>query len=135
MCLCNYRGCLLGSHSYTVWVKVDANKINAIALWPRPTSPRALRRFLCLAGYYRKFVKDYGLIVKPLTNLLRKNSFIWTEEASLAFQQLQAAMTATPVLALPDFSIQFVVECDASEAGIGAILLQKERPVAFLAKH
>lgn len=112
-------------------VKVDDDKIKAITLWPRPATPRALRGFLGLTGYYRKFVKDYGIIAAPLTSLLRKNSFTWTDDSSLAFEKLQAALSDTPVLALPDFSEPFVVECDASEAGIGAVLLQKERPIAF----
>lgn len=82
-------------------------------------------------GYYRKFFKDYGIIVAPLTNLLCKHSFTWTEESSRVFEKLQAVMFATLVLAIPDFSEPFVVEFDTSESGIGVVLLQNERPIAF----
>lgn len=92
-------------------VKVDNAKIQAVSQWPAPTSVRALRGFLGLAGYYRKFVKDYGLIAVSLTRLLRKNSFVWAEESSRSFEDLKASMTSTPVLALPDFSAPFIVEC------------------------
>lgn len=76
-------------------------------------------------------MQDYDLIAAPLTALLRKNSFNWSDEASLAFERLKAAMAETPVLALPDFSKQFVVDCDASDNGIGAVLHQDGRKIAF----
>lgn len=84
-----------------------------------------------LACDYRKFVKDYGIIVVPFTKLLRKNSFTWKEKSSRAFETLQAAMSVIPVLDLLDFSEPFVVECDASEAGNGVVLHQHGRPIAF----
>lgn len=79
--------------------KVDKAKIQAASQWQPPTSVGAFRCFLGLMGYYRMFIKDYGLTAAPLTRMLRKNALVWTEESSHSFEALKAAMTSTLVLA------------------------------------
>jgi hypothetical protein len=126
-----YLGHIVGK----VGVRVDPKKIEAMQDWPRPKTLKILHGFLGLTGYYHKFVKNYGKIVAPLTALLKNNSFTWTPAADQAFQTLKATMCTTPVLALPDFTKTFVLECDASERGIGAVLMQDGRPLAFTSKQ
>ena len=104
-------------------VSTDPNKTLAMLQWPIPTSFIELREFLGLTGYYRKFVKNYGIIAKPLTLLLRNKQFQWTDQANTTFHNLKTAMTTTPVLALPKFQAQFTVETDACIDGIGAVLM------------
>jgi hypothetical protein len=112
-------------------VAMDPAKVQAVADWPVPRSARVVRGFLGLAGYYRKFVKEFGSVAAPLTALLRKEGFSWSAEAEAAFSALKTAVTTAPVLALPDFGQPFIVECDASTHGFGAVLLQGQHPVSF----
>ena len=116
-------------------VRTDHKNVVAVAKWPTPTTVKEVRGFLGLAGYYRKFVRNFGITSRPLTDLLKKNTvFRWTELEETAFQELKRALITAPVLALPDFKVQFELETDASDKGIGAVLKQGKHPVAFLSK-
>ncbi|KAA0066183.1 Ty3/gypsy retrotransposon protein [Cucumis melo var. makuwa] len=112
-------------------VEVDPDKIKAVADWPCPTNIREVRGFLGLTGYYERFVQHYGSIAAPLTQLLKKGGFKWNEEAEEAFLKLKIAMLTLPVLALPSFNHPFEIETDASGYGVGAVLVQSKRPIAF----
>lgn len=87
-----------------------------------------------LAGYYRKFIRGYGLISRPLTELLKKDRFLWTDKAVDAFVELKSALTSAFLLALPNYALPFVAETDASGTCIGAILMQSGHPITFINK-
>ncbi|XP_047335526.1 uncharacterized mitochondrial protein AtMg00860-like [Impatiens glandulifera] len=100
-------------------VALNPAKLKAMSTWPIPESPKQLKGFRGLTGYYRRFIKGYGSIARPLTALLKKGRFVWNKEVEDAFMLLKQIMLSPPVLALPKFNISSVVETDASGAGIG----------------
>ena len=89
---------------------------------------------MAAAGYYHQFIQGYASITAPLTDLLCKNSCVWTKDASTAFAALKHVMVTASVLKLPNFELDFVVETDASNMGIGIVLIQQSLPIAFFSK-
>ncbi|XP_039062791.1 uncharacterized protein LOC120207396 [Hibiscus syriacus] len=114
-------------------VATDPAKIKAMQQWPLPKNLKALRGFLGFTGYYRKFIKGYGELSKPLNNMLKKEGFYWSPEAVEAFEELKQVMCRYPVLALPNFE-KFCLETNASSKGTGEVLSQEGRPIAYLSK-
>src|SRR5699024_9545971 len=117
-------------------VKPNPEKIRAIVDYPTPTNTKAIKQFLGLLGYYRKFIKDFAAIAKPLTNLLKKDvNFIWNVEQQNAFQTFKHVLINEPILQYPDYSKPFILTTDASNFAIGAILSQgeigKDLPIAY----
>lgn len=102
--------------------------------WPEPQNVKQLWGFLGLIGYYRRFVKNYGSISKPLTQLLKNDAFAWQEDALEAFRNLKKAITQPPVPSLLDLNKPFMVKTDASGSGLGVVLMQEEHHIAFISK-
>ncbi|XP_071677080.1 uncharacterized mitochondrial protein AtMg00860-like [Lolium perenne] len=116
-------------------VATDPTKVDAVKKCPMPSNLKELRGFLGLTGYYRKFIRRDGVISRPLTDLFKKGvQFQWTPTVASAFQTLQEALVCAPMLAVPDFTQPFVVETDACQTGVGAVLMQHNHPVAYMSK-
>ncbi|GJU78191.1 reverse transcriptase domain-containing protein [Tanacetum coccineum] len=117
-------------------IHVDPSKIEAVKNWKAPRTPTEVRSFLELDGYYRRFIENFSKIAKSLTILTQKNkTFDWGEEQELAFQTLKDKLCNAPVLALPDGSKDFVVYCDASGIGLGCVLMQIGKVIAYASKQ
>jgi hypothetical protein len=117
-------------------LKMDDHKVKAILDWEPPKSVPALRSFLRLAFYYRKFIKNFAKMATPLTNLLKKSSktYEWDGTCNEAFETLKGILVKAPVLKLPNFGKDFEIHFDASDFAIGGILMQNGRPVTFESK-
>ncbi|GJV06396.1 gypsy/ty3 retroelement polyprotein [Tanacetum coccineum] len=115
-------------------VATDPTKVQAMQSWPIHKNVKQLRGFLGLTGYYRRFIKDFATLSRPLTQLLKKNVYKWTDEAQNAFLLLKEEMIKASVLDFLDFNKPFIVETDASGVGIGAVLQQDGHPIAYLSR-
>lgn len=123
-------------------VKPEECKIAAVKEYPRPETKKDVRAFLGLAGYYRRYIPNFAEIATPLTNLTKKkmlNRVVWTPMHQQAFVQLKNLLTSKPILHSPDMEKSFILQTDASETGIGAVLSQSdaegdERPVAYYSR-
>ncbi|GJR30494.1 putative reverse transcriptase domain-containing protein [Tanacetum coccineum] len=126
---CYHSHCIEGIH-------VDLAKIESIKDWASPKTPTEINQFLGLAGYYRLFIEGFSKIARPMMKLTQKSvKFDWGEKAEAAFQLLKQKLCSAPILALPEGSENFVVYCDASHKGLGAVLMQKEKVIAYASRQ
>ena len=117
-------------------IKVDPAKIEVVMQWETPKSPTEIRSFLGLAGYYRRFIKDFSSIAAPLTTLTRKGiKYTWNEKQELAFGELKRRLCEAPILALPEGIEDFVVFSDASGVGLGCVLTQRDKVIAYASRQ
>ncbi|GJS25222.1 putative reverse transcriptase domain-containing protein [Tanacetum coccineum] len=117
-------------------IYVDPAKIESIKDWASPKTPTEIRQFLGLAGYYRRFIEGFSKIAKPMTKLTQKKvKFIWGDKQEAAFQLLKQKLCSAPILALPEVSEDFIVYCDASIKGLGTVLMQREKVIAYASRQ
>jgi hypothetical protein len=116
-------------------ISVDPEKVQEVMDWKPPTTVRQIRSFLGLAGYYRRFIPDFSRIAKPMTELLKKGvKYNWSQKCEDAFHALRQHLTIAPVLAQPDNTKPFEVYCDASDTGLGCILMQDNKVIAYASR-
>ena len=113
-------------------VSVDPEKVEAVMSWGRPKSVFGIHSFLGLAGYYRRFIKNFSLLAAPMTRFTRKGvKFEWDDLCKKAFQELKRRLTSTPILIVPEQGQRYTMYCDASRDGLGCVLMQSGRVVAY----
>jgi hypothetical protein len=117
-------------------IKVDPSKTSEILNWKQPTDVSKIRSFLGLVGYYRRLIEGFSKIVKPLTSMLEKGKeFKWDEACVQCFEELKERLTTAPVLITPDIHKGFDVYCDASHLGLGCVLMQEGKVIAYASRH
>jgi hypothetical protein len=117
-------------------VAVDPEKVEAVSNWQQPTNASEIRSLLGLARYYRRFIEGFSKIARPMIELLKKEKkFTWTESCERSFQELKRRLTTAPVLTLPYIQRDFVIYCDASQQGLGCVLIPDGKVVAYASQH
>jgi hypothetical protein len=116
-------------------IEVDPSKVEVVSKWEQPSNVSEIRSFLGMAGYYRHFIIGFSSIAKPMTKLLKKdNKFVWTPKCEQSFQVIKKKLTTAPVLTLSDIHQSFVIFCDASRQGLGCVLMQNEKVIAYASR-
>jgi hypothetical protein len=116
-------------------IEVDPSKVEAVSKWKQSSNVSEVRSFLGMAGYYRRFIKGFSSIARPMTELLKKdNKFVWTPKCEESFQVIKKKLTTTQVLTLLDIHQSFVIFCDASRQGLGCVLMQNEKLIAYASR-
>ncbi|XP_073121752.1 uncharacterized protein [Henckelia pumila] len=117
-------------------IEVDSSKVEAVRNWVAPKNSTEIRNFLGLAGYYKRFIQDFSKIALPLTPLTRKGvKFVWSEQCEKSFAELKERLISAPVLAIPEGTGRFVVYTDASKSGLGAVLMQDDKVIAYASRQ
>ncbi|XP_073121423.1 uncharacterized protein [Henckelia pumila] len=117
-------------------IVVDPSKVKAVRNWAAPKNATEIRSFLGLAGYYRRFIQDFSKIALPLTSLTRKGvKFVWSEQCEKSFTELKERLISATVLAIPEGTGRFVVYTDASKSGLGAVLMQDDKVIAYASRQ
>ena len=115
-------------------LRVDKSKIEVLRQWPRPHNITEVRSFHGLAAFYQCFIPHFSSIMALMTDYMKGGQFHWTKEAEDAFQLIKVCLTTAPILVLPNFSQPFELDCDALKVGIGEVLRQHGRPIAYFSK-
>jgi len=117
-------------------ISVDPAKVETVVKWESPKSATEIRSFVGLAGYYRRFIEGFSKVVAPLTLLTRKDQpFTWTDKCGKSFQELKRRLTSAPILVITDVRTPFEVYCDTSHLGLGCVLMQEKKTVAYASRQ
>lgn len=123
-------------HVVNQGIMVDPTKIEAVMKWEHPKIPTEIRSFLGLAGYYRRFIQGFSSIATPLTALTHKgDTYAWSDKHKEAFEKLKKKLCEAPILSLPDGVKDFAVYSDASGVGLGCVLTQREKVIAYASRQ